>query len=111
MRPPLIRVVPFLIPNWAWGKSVWHLVLLHRRALAPEHREWLPRLVAHELVHYDQWARYGFFGFLGRYVWGWASNGFDYQKIPLELEAWVLESDPAYLARARALIDQYIDPV
>ena len=110
MRPPLIRVVPFLIPNWAWGKSVWHLVLLHRRALAPEHREWLPRLVAHELVHYDQWKRYGWVGFPLRYLWGWVTNGFRYVHNPLELEAWVLEGTDEYLDRARLLLAQHNTP-
>lgn len=110
-REPAIYIVMFLWPPWAWGKSLWSMILLHRRALAPEYRDWLPTLIAHELVHYDQWMRYGFFGFLTRYVGDWARNGFDYQKIELELEAWVLENDEAYLTRARALINRYIPPV
>lgn len=104
MRDPILRIVRFLIPTWARGQSWGHLVLVHRVMFLPEHQHWLRRLVSHELVHYDQWKRYGWIGFPTRYVWGWVSNGFRYLHNPLELEAWVKESDDEYLLRADLLL-------
>ncbi len=51
-------------------------------------------LMAHELVHVEQWARLGMVGFLGRYLGSYAMNlvrlrnhHAAYLAIPLEVEA------------------------
>jgi hypothetical protein len=43
------------------------------------------RLLLHELCHVQQYRRYGFFGFLARYLW--YSLRFGYYNNPLEVEA------------------------
>lgn len=52
------------------------------------------RLLRHELVHVEQWRRYGVVGFLWRYVgayvrWRLRSHAHRaaYRRIPLEIEA------------------------
>ncbi|MEA3019996.1 MAG: hypothetical protein QOI47_1520, partial [Actinomycetota bacterium] len=52
------------------------------------------RLLRHELVHVEQWRRYGASGFLWRYLGsylGWRVRGHShwdaYRRIPLEIEA------------------------
>ena len=42
-------------------------------------------VLRHEWVHVEQWRRYGFFGFLGRYLWYHFKYG--YQRNPFEIEA------------------------
>lgn len=106
MKAPTIHVVRFMIPPWAYGQAWGHLILLRQRAL-DEYAWWVPRAIAHELVHYDQWARYGRIGFLWRYVWGWASNGFRYIHNPLELEAWAKEGTREYMDRAGVLLHEH----
>jgi hypothetical protein len=51
---------------------------------------WLS-LVFHESVHVVQYAYLGQNAFLDRYVRGWAANGFDYYRIPLETDAYELQ--------------------
>jgi hypothetical protein len=59
----------------------------------------LPGLVFHESVHVVQYDLLGVEGFIHRYVHGWASGGFRYSSIPLEAQAYELQSrferDPA----------------
>ena len=52
------------------------------------------RLLRHELVHVEQWRRYGWVGFLARYLGAYARwrllghRHWDaYRRIPLEIEA------------------------
>lgn len=45
----------------------------------------VPTVLAHELVHVEQYERFGFVGFLARYVWYTLRYG--YAKNPLEVEA------------------------
>ena len=49
------------------------------------------RLFFHELVHVVQYRCLGVDEFVRRYVTGWAENGYDYFKIPLERDAYGLE--------------------
>jgi len=48
-------------------------------------------LVFHECVHVAQYLFLGVDRFAHEYVAGWASNGFDYFKIPLEVQAYQLQ--------------------
>lgn len=50
-----------------------------------------PSLVFHELVHVVQYSILGIPEFAHRYVMGWAENGFEYLRIPLEAQAYALE--------------------
>jgi hypothetical protein len=63
-------------------------VIVRRRAAGNE------RLLRHELVHVQQWRRFGMLGFVLRYVGAylrWRARGFGhwaaYRRIPLEVEA------------------------
>jgi Domain of unknown function (DUF4157) len=49
------------------------------------------RLLLHELCHVRQYQRYGFFGFLARYLWLSLRHG--YYNNPLEAEAREAEED------------------
>ena len=49
------------------------------------------QLLFHELVHVTQYHFLGIDQFMNHYVLGWASNGFDYYSIPLEVEAYKLD--------------------
>ena len=55
-------------------------------------------LIFHELVHVVQYEVLGVTDFIERYVRGWADNGFDYFRVPLEAHAYELqqryETDP-----------------
>lgn len=42
-------------------------------------------VLRHEWVHVEQWRRYGFVGFLSRYLWYHFKYG--YQRNPFEVEA------------------------
>jgi len=57
---------------------------------SPEGSRWLS-LLFHELVHVAQWRLLGPQRMLGEYVKGWASNGFDYFQIPIEVQAYDLQ--------------------
>jgi hypothetical protein len=48
-------------------------------------------LLVHELVHVVQYSILGIEEFAKQYVTGWAQNGFDYYKIPLEIQAYALQ--------------------
>jgi hypothetical protein len=48
-------------------------------------------LVFHECVHVVQYLFLGVDRFTHEYVTGWANNGFDYFKIPLEVQAYHLQ--------------------
>jgi hypothetical protein len=49
-------------------------------------------LLFHELVHVVQFDVAGIDGFVSRYVQGWAQNGFAYERIPLEVQAYGLDA-------------------
>jgi len=52
----------------------------------------LRSLVFHELVHVAQYQHLGLGQFVNRYVVGWAENGRDYCRIPLERDAFELQA-------------------
>ena len=54
-------------------------------------REGRISLVFHECVHVAQYRFLGVDRFAHEYVTGWANNGFDYLKIPLEVQAYQLQ--------------------
>jgi hypothetical protein len=49
-------------------------------------------LLFHELVHVVQFALSGVEDFVSRYVTGWAENDFEYERIPLEAQAYGLDA-------------------
>ena len=49
-------------------------------------------LLFHEAVHVVQYDLLGLDGFLTRYVRGWADNGREYRRIPLERQAYDLQT-------------------
>ncbi len=64
-------------------------VLLSERYLGED--ELSPGLLFHELVHVAQYRQLGVAEFVTRYIRGWAENGYDYQAIPLERDAYQLQ--------------------
>ncbi len=50
-------------------------------------------LLFHEVVHVVQYETLGIDEFAYRYVMGWAQNGFQYRQIPLEVQAYRLQSE------------------
>jgi len=78
--------------------TLGRLVLVRPEVLASERRD---AVIAHELEHVDQWARFGVPGFLARYLGaylrsrlGGASHGEAYRAIPLEVDARRAERPP-----------------
>jgi hypothetical protein len=63
-------------------------VLLSRRFQS----SWSPGLYFHELVHVVQYSILGSAPFMQRYVRGWAENGYQYGSIPLEKDAYELQT-------------------
>jgi len=49
-------------------------------------------LMFHEFVHVAQYGLLGVGEFARQYVLGWAENGFSYESIPLEFEAFALQT-------------------
>jgi hypothetical protein len=76
------------VPPGASAITIGPVISVRRRAASNE------RLLRHELVHVEQWRRYGVVGFLRRYLGsylGWRLRGHGhwdaYRRIPLEVEA------------------------
>lgn len=63
-----------------------------------------PRLMAHELVHVDQYKRLGMLRFLLTWIFEYVTKG--YWNISLEKEAYAKEKDQEYLSRAEELLRQ-----
>lgn len=79
--------VPFLSPG-ADAMTLGRMILMRRGHADNQH------LLAHELVHVQQWSRFGVAGFLRRYLGAYAKNlvrlrshHAAYLAIPLEVEA------------------------
>ncbi len=74
--------------------------------------DWLP-LLFHELVHVVQYSLLGIDEFVRRYVNGWAENGFRYDLIPLECDAYELDSrfrsNPTATFSVRAEVMRQLD--
>ena len=89
------------VPPGAAAITIGSLISLRRAAAGNA------RLLRHELVHVDQWRRYGFVGFavayLGAYL-RWRLRGHShwdaYRRIPLEIEAsWLAWPAPSAATR------------
>ena len=90
-----IRLVPFLIPTWAAGQAWPNTILIKRGQVSVS-------LVAHELVHIDQWREHGLL-FSLKYL---LASRRGYWLNPYEVEARQKQHYTAYLERARALIER-----
>ena len=82
------RLVGGPVPPGAAAITLGPLIIVRRRAAEDAH------LLRHELVHVEQWRRFGVVGFLARYLgayFGWRLRGHGhrgaYLRIPLEVEA------------------------
>lgn len=82
-----LLVGPF-VPPGASAMTLGRLILIRPGAVGRA------RLLRHELVHVEQWRRFGVGGFLVRYLWAylaWRLRGYPhwaaYRRIPLEVEA------------------------
>ena len=83
------------VPPGAAAITIGPVISVRRRAAGDE------RLLRHELVHVEQWRRYGVVGFLRRYLGAylrWRLRGHRhwdaYRRIPLEVEAeWRARTD------------------
>lgn len=95
--PKLVRV-PFLIPPRMAGMTLGRFILI------PRHITPTVTLIAHELVHVDQFQTFGVARFLAKYLWSWARNGFRYSRIDFEREAYELESQLYYRAWAERVL-------
>jgi len=90
-------------PGYA-GITLGPLVSIRKRSAGNK------RLLAHELIHVEQFARYGVIGFLVRYLGSylrWRVRGYGhhgaYRRIPLEVEAdWRSRTEPIVDVRSRA---------
>jgi hypothetical protein len=81
-----------LFPRWVSGVTLGRHVFF-RRPLG----QVSPRLVRHELIHVCQYAQYGFFGFLWRYLW--RERKIAYRQKSFELEAFSHQEDEGYRQR------------
>jgi hypothetical protein len=72
-----------------WGITFVDTILIAEPKVSPASLE---PLLFHECVHVVQYALLGVDRFMEQYVTGWAANGQQYDRIPLEVEAYQLES-------------------
>ena len=96
---PAIPNPPFYasVPPHAWsslldfsqmaGTTFRDTILISTSRTSPEPG----RLLFHEMVHVTQFDVLGVKDFVHHYVVGWAANGFRYDAIPLEVQAYALE--------------------
>lgn len=57
-----------------------------------------PKLINHELIHFQQAKECGFFKFYYLYLYFWIKTDFSYYDIPFEKEAFLNERDKSYLS-------------
>jgi hypothetical protein len=76
--------------------AMWGITFIDTIVLATTkvgvNSERLISLLFHECVHICQYQQLGLHAFMERYVLGWAQNGFQYKKIPLEEHAYYLQN-------------------
>jgi hypothetical protein len=85
------------VPPGAAAITIGPVISIRRRSVHSA------KLLRHELVHVGQWRRFGFTGFLTRYLRGylrWRLRGYPhwgaYRRIPFEVEAeWQARQAPA----------------
>lgn len=73
--------------SWVHGQVLYPLVLFRF-----PREEVSDRLFRHELQHFYQGQKLGFFGYYAKYIWLWIRNG--YKNHPMELEAEEVENNP-----------------
>lgn len=67
-----------------------------------------PGLLFHELVHVVQYDVLGVEEFMHRYVRGWAGNGENYDRIPIEVQAYHLQGRYEAAADHRFSVEQFV---
>jgi hypothetical protein len=76
-----------------WGLTLIDCILIAESKVGVGQ---LPRqLLFHELVHVAQYQLLGVDDFIHRYVRGWSANGEDYNRIPVEVQAYTLDQQYA----------------
>ena len=80
-----------ILPGWLTGLCLWR-VLLFRAADPPA------SLVAHELVHFDQFKKLGVVVYGVKYWYFHFRYG--YKNNPFEIEAYLKQHDTGYIQRA-----------
>ncbi|MGA2151127.1 MAG: hypothetical protein ABSG48_03060 [Geobacteraceae bacterium] len=74
-----------------WGITFFDTIVIATTKVDENSEKWLP-ILFHECVHVCQYRHLGLQAFMEKYVMGWASNGFQYASIPLEANAYLLQS-------------------
>lgn len=73
------------------GITFMDTIAISKRFL-PQSPQELLELLFHEMVHVVQYSVLGVQRFVSEYVYGWAKSGERYQAIPLEVQAYQLQS-------------------
>lgn len=100
-REATVKVVPFLIPTWAAAQTWGTYILLSRDYADKDYAPSL-RLIAHELVHVDQWKKQTW-AFPLKYAWELLKSGYEQNAFEVEARRW--EDSQHYRERAEALIN------
>ena len=98
-----IVVLPFLIPTWAAGQTWGHHIFLSQSYVD---NSWAPstRLIAHELVHVDQWQMQGW-KFPFKYAYQLLVNGYENNSFEVEARKW--ENTDEYQSLAETVLDNH----
>lgn len=73
--------------SWVYGQVLYPLILFRKSKLGVD-----DRLFRHELQHFYQGQRLGFFKYYAKYIWLWFRKG--YKNHPMEIEAREYEDTP-----------------
>lgn len=104
MAEARLALVPRALMPWTRSAFLGPLVLIRRDVAR---RAGAARVLAHELVHYDQWRSRGTRRFVRESVAAWATAGYRWERTPVEALARTHERDKHYLARATALLARH----
>jgi hypothetical protein len=103
-RRAFVQKVP-LLPRGAAGMTIGRFVFLRR----DDARDGSSQLLAHELVHVQQYRRQGYLPFSARYLWHYGHGMFRlrnhrraYRAIPVEVEAYDAAAEWAKARRRRS---------
>ena len=100
MKKPIFITVPFWspVPWYGFGAITLYPFILFRSGRNTEQRT-----RRHELIHFWQVSKDGWFRFYLTYLW--AAMRLPYREIPAEIEAYAHEEDEEYLP---ASLEQYV---
>ena len=84
--------IPILIDFTQMAGITFVDCILISKKFTYDQRFWTS-LLFHEMVHVVQYRLLGARQFMERYVIGWAQNGFEYERIPLERQAYNLQKE------------------